>query len=103
MFRLYYYMFMNECKAIEIFKALADPTRLDIVRRLAREPDAYVPSNDLVESCATLNKLSQPAMSHHFNKLVDAEVISERKIGTGKRYELNDELLLSIGIDPVKL
>lgn len=94
---------MNNYDVVEIFKALADPTRLDIVRRLAREPDASIPSNDLVESCSSLNKLSQPAMSHHFNKLVDARIVSARKVGTGKRYELNEELLLSIGIDPAKI
>lgn len=94
---------MDNYEVVEIFKALADPTRLDIIRRLAREPDAYIPSNDLVKSCSSETKLSQPAMSHHFNKLVDAHIISERKVGTGKRYELNEELLLSVGIDPAKV
>lgn len=93
----------NAYEAVEIFKALADPTRLDIVRRLASEPDAYVPSGDLIESCSSLTKLSQPAMSHHLNKLVDAGIISERKVGTGKRYELNEETLALAGIDPHKL
>jgi DNA-binding transcriptional ArsR family regulator len=48
-------------------------------------------------------KLSQPAMSHHFNKLVDAGVVSEEKRGTQKLYELNTALLKSIGIDVTKL
>lgn len=98
-------MFMNDnaYQAVEIFKALADPTRLDIVRRLAAEPDSFVPSGDLIEACSSIARLSQPAMSHHINKLVDAGIISERKIGTGKRYELNQEVLATAGIDPAKL
>lgn len=98
-------MFMNQSqtRAVEILKALADPTRLDVVRSLAAKPDDYVPSGDLVESCSTLTKLSQPAMSHHINKLVDAGILRELKVGTSKRYELNDELLQSIGINSSKL
>lgn len=95
-------MFMRNDKTIEILKSLADPTRLDIVRHLANVR-VFVPSNDLVGACSTLTRLSQPAMSHHFNKLVDAGVLSERKVGTEKRYELNLETLACVGIDPIKL
>ncbi len=93
---------MNDDKAVGILKALADPTRLDIVRKLASEP-SYVPSNEVVQACSTLTKLSQPAMSHHFGKLVDAGILDEIKVGTEKRYELNFALLTSVGINPKKL
>lgn len=95
-------MFMDKYEAVDIFKALADPARLDIVRRLAKEP-AFATSHDVVESCPSLSKLSQPAMSHHFNKLVDAGIIEETKTGTCKNYELNTKLLESVGINPNKL
>ncbi len=88
--------------SIIIFKSLADETRLSIVRRLAKETQE-IPSNEIVVSCATHLQLSQPAMSHHFNKLVAAGVILERKAGVTKFYLLNRELLESIGITPEKL
>ena len=82
-----------------VFKALADKTRLDIVRKLAT-CDGPISGCDIVSDCSAL---SQPAMSHHFNKLVDAGVLLEQKKGTEKSYELNREALAGIGIDPNKL
>lgn len=86
----------------EIFKALADDTRLGLVRKLA-ELNKPVASCDLVGSCASFLKLSQPAMSHHLNKLVDAGVITEGKVGVKKYYRLNRTLLRSAGINSNKL
>ncbi len=86
----------------DIIKALADDTRLNIVRTLAKL-DKPAPSCDLVASCASFLKLSQPAMSHHFSKLVDAGVILEEKQGVQKMYTLNHELLDSVGINAYKL
>jgi len=83
---------------VNIFKALADPTRLDIVRRLAKKPEDCASCSEV----SSVSSLSQPAMSHHFKKLVDAGVILERKKGTEKIYELNSDLLVSAGIDPSK-
>lgn len=85
-----------------ILKALADDTRLNIVRKLAQE-GGPVQSCAIVESCSTFLRLSQPAMSHHFSKLVDAGVISEIKVGSEKTYELNSESLRLIGVDANKL
>lgn len=85
-----------------VLKALADDTRLSIVRKLA-EQKCPTNSCDLVQSCASFLQLSQPAMSHHFSKLVDAGVVIESKKGTQKIYELNDDVLRSIGIDATKL
>ncbi len=90
---------MAAVNTITILKALADKTRLDIVRALVRD------HND-TKSCSevsAVSSLSQPAMSHHFGKLVDAGVLLERKSGTEKIYELNSELLARAGIDPKKL
>jgi len=89
---------MNDSN-VAIFKALADKTRLDIVRSLSKKPDDCASCNE-VSSCSSL---SQPAMSHHFKKLVDAGLILERKQGTEKIYELNHSLFKSIGINPGKL
>jgi ArsR family transcriptional regulator len=84
---------------IAVLKALADKTRLDIVRTLVKDRDDTA-------SCAevsTCSNLSQPAMSHHFKKLVDAGVLRESKQGTEKIYELNTPLLQKMGIDTKKL
>jgi ArsR family transcriptional regulator, arsenate/arsenite/antimonite-responsive transcriptional repressor len=83
--------------SISILKALADETRLDIIRRLQKSNEA---------SCteiSTCSRLSQPAMSHHFNKLVEAGVLKESKHGTEKFYELDIKQLDSHGIDINKL
>jgi DNA-binding transcriptional ArsR family regulator len=93
---------MEQQQTVEVLKALADETRLSIVRKLAVQPVA-VSSCDIVESCASFLSLSQPAMSHHFGKLVTAGVLREEKQGTKKAYRLNDALLTSIGVDVTKL
>ena len=86
---------MSEVLIIEILKALGDKTRLDIVRKLAREERGASCSD--VSTCSSL---SQPAMSHHFSKLVEANVLTENKDGKEKIYQLNRELLQANGIDP---
>lgn len=86
----------------EILKSLADDTRLSIVRRLTKE-GCEVTSKDIVSGCGTALQLSQPTMSHHFQKLVASGVIREHKTGVEKRYSLDIALLNSIGIDPTKL
>lgn len=80
---------------VNLLKALADKTRLDIVRELIRQEDC--------SSCTKVSRvssLSQPAMSHHFHKLVEAGVILEEKEGKEKLYTLNKELLEAKGISP---
>lgn len=80
---------------VNLLKALADKTRLDIVRQLA--------CTDTSSPCSKVSKLSclsQPAMSHHFHKLVEAGVILEHKQGKEKFYTLNKELLEAKGLNP---
>lgn len=90
---------MHADNAVTILKALADKTRLDIVRTLVRDSDDTAARAEV----STCSSLSQPAMSHHFKKLVDAEVLHEKKVGTEKIYELNTTALIKVGIDPTKL
>jgi DNA-binding transcriptional ArsR family regulator len=92
----------SNSKTATVLKSLADDTRLSIVRKLALD-GCEVRSTDIINSCAEFHKLSQPAMSHHFSKLVSAGVLLERKAGVEKRYELNVELLSDIGVDASKL
>lgn len=88
--------------AATIFKSLGDETRLDIVRKLARE-GGEVNSKEIVSNCAAKLKLSQPTMSHHFHTLVSAGVILERKVGVEKYYQLNQPLLEEVGVDARKI
>ncbi len=93
---------MKTTNTVTILKSLADDTRMSIVRRLARD-ECEVAGSEIVEACAEFLKLSQPTMSHHFARLVQAGVLRERKMGTEKIYELDKSLLASIGIDVTKL
>jgi len=81
----------------KIFKALSDDTRIEILRHVAREEEI---------ACQELMKrfpLSQPTMSHHFNKLVEAGVLNNRKDGVLWFYTLNAKFLTNIGIDIAKI
>lgn len=92
---------MEQVQTVAILKALADDTRLAIIRRIAKGTCAMA-SCDIVNSCESTN-LSQPAMSHHFSKLVHAGVLREEKQGTSKVYRINTEALNAVGIDVTKL
>jgi ArsR family transcriptional regulator len=90
---------MHEDTFVTVFKALADKTRLDIVRNIASCPKDTASCADV----SAYSTLSQPAMSHHFKKLVEAGVLLEQKVGTEKSYELNHKLFAMLGINPDKL
>lgn len=88
---------MNRRKAITILKALSDDTRLEVVRIIGEKGEI---------SCSELQKnfrLSQPTLSHHFNKMVQTEIISFRKEGTSHIYSLNKKVLEEAGINIQKL
>lgn len=92
-------MIMHENQTVAVLKALADPTRLKLVRQLAACPTGAKTCSDL----SARSDLSQPAMSHHFSRLAAAGVVSEIKTGTHKSYELNRQLLERCGVNPDKL
>lgn len=89
-------------KTIEVLKALADETRLGLVRKLLAQPSPQL-TCDIIGRCEALSSLSQPTISHHIAKLVDAGVLLESKTGKQKVYSVNQPLLLSLGIDITKL
>ncbi len=65
------------------FKALADPTRVAIVNRLAADGECCV--CHLVEE----SDLSQPTVSHHLKILRDAGLVESERRGTWAYYRLN--------------
>ncbi len=90
---------MKDNQTIAVLKALADPTRLKMVRVLASCPTGQKTCGELSNKA----ELSQPAMSHHFAKLSMAGIVSEEKLGTQKLYSLNTKLLSELGINVNKL
>jgi ArsR family transcriptional regulator len=74
------------------FKALADPTRVAIVNRLAGAPEVCV--CDLTDAF----DLSQPTISHHLRVLREAGLVDVTRRGTWAYYRLVPE-----AIQPLRL
>lgn len=82
---------------VKVLKALADETRLGILRLLNSRGEM---------SCRALSEkipLTQPTLSHHFGKLQDADVLRVRKSGVHHFYSVNVPLLKDLGINLEKL
>src|SRR5947209_20478800 len=66
----------------DAFKALADPTRREILRLLRR---GEMTAGELAERFP----ISKPSMSHHFAVLKQADLITDRRQGQQIFYALN--------------
>ncbi len=66
----------------EVFKALSDPSRREILQRLKEK--AKTPSELLEEI-----EISQPTLSHHLDILKRASLIEGEREGQFIRYSLN--------------
>lgn len=93
---------MKHDTSVKVLRALGDEVRLGMVRSIVYEKRPVSGCN-IVSSCTSLTKLSQPAISHHFHKLVEAGVLIEAKDGVAKSYRLDRKLLKSLGINIHKL
>jgi len=65
----------------DVFRAIADPTRRAILDRLRAGP---TPVNALADDF----RQSRPAISKHLRVLRRARLVSERRVGRERRYEL---------------
>jgi DNA-binding transcriptional ArsR family regulator len=65
-------------------EALGDPTRFAIFQRLVRQPQA-------VSRVAAGLPVSRPAVSQHLKVLKNARLVTDRKAGTRRIYEVNRE------------
>ena len=72
---------------IKILQAIAEPTRLAIVRQLAS--DGEVCACDFTDCCG----VSQPTISHHLKVLRDAGLVESSRRGTWAYYRLVPEAL----------
>jgi DNA-binding transcriptional ArsR family regulator len=64
--------------------ALSDPTRMTIFQTLAAGPAAVT---DLAETLP----VTRPAVSQHLRVLKDAGLVTDKKAGTRRLYQLNPE------------
>lgn len=80
---------MNNLEYISIFKALADETRLSIVKML---------TNGELCGCKILEnfKITQPTLSYHMKALCDSGLVEGRRDGAWMRYTLNKEVFESV-------
>lgn len=80
---------MNEESAV--FRAVADPTRRDILRLLS---SSRRPVGDLA---ASFPDISRPAVSKHLRILRQAGLVAETRDGRRRLYRLRPETLAAIG------
>jgi ArsR family transcriptional regulator len=76
-----------------VFKALADPHRVKIVNLLATSPDPVC----VCEFTGPL-RLSQPTVSHHLKKLVDAGLLEREQRGTWAYYSLDRDAIARLAL-----
>lgn len=72
----------KELDSLKMLKALADPNRLRIVKRISRQDD--VCALELLDDL----KITQPTLSHHMKTLVECGLVESRKAGRWRRYSL---------------
>ena len=70
-----------------VLKAIADPTRLQILSLINSQPEAKACVCDLAASIS----VSQPTISHHLRILREAGIVASEKRGTWVWYSLNPE------------
>jgi len=71
----------------ELFKALADPARVRILNILATSGGEPVCVCHLIEPL----ELSQPTVSHHMRKLLDAGLVEREQRGKWAYFSLNSD------------
>ena len=76
---------------IQLLAALADPTRLEILRELASSPE--VCACDFTSCC----DVSQPTVSHHLKVLRDAGAVTSERRGNWVFYQIAPNLIERLG------
>ena len=77
----------------ELFKALGDPARVRLVNLLATA-DGPVCMCDLIEPVG----LSQPTVSHHMKKLLEAGLVEREQRGKWAYFSLNRDAALKLAV-----
>lgn len=76
-----------EFNTIEVLKALADPIRLTIIKRLSSKCELC--------ACNILDdfNITQPTLSFHMKKLTSCGLVNVRKEGVWMKYSINTAFL----------
>lgn len=72
-----------------LFKALADPTRIRLLHHVAASPEGTACACHLPESLG----ISQPTLSHHLKKLVEAGLLTREQRGRWAHYTVSQDAL----------
>lgn len=86
---------LTEAEAIRLFKCLADKSRLQILKSLAKE-DMYV------ERLAERLGLTPPTVSFHLKKLADAGAVTSYKSQYYMMYSLNRQVFATSILDIIQ-
>ncbi|MFC0273523.1 ArsR/SmtB family transcription factor [Metabacillus herbersteinensis] len=73
----------------DVFQAIADPTRREVLRLLAEKE---LPISEI----SSHFPISRTAVAKHLHILSEAELVSGRKVGREKRYRLQPEPLTEL-------
>lgn len=76
---------------IQLLAALADPTRMEIMRELAGKPE--VCACDFTSCCT----VAQPTVSHHLKVLRDAGAVTSERRGNWVFYSIAPNLMERLG------
>lgn len=76
----------------EVMKALADPVRLRLLRFVADAPDTTACACHLPGALG----ISQPTLSHHLKKLVDAGLLLREQRGRWVHYRIRTRPLVPL-------
>lgn len=74
---------------MDVFDALADPTRRRLLARLARGPHT-------VTELATTEPVSRPAVSKHLRVLLESGAVTATAEGRHRRYRLRPDALAAV-------
>jgi len=72
----------QETLSVDIFRAISDPTRRRLLKLVATRE---LPVNELARAFA----MSRPAISQHLRVLLQAGLVSERRVGRERHYRLH--------------
>jgi ArsR family transcriptional regulator len=75
-----------------VLKALADPVRLRLLRLIAESPDTTACACHLPGALG----ISQPTLSHHLRRLVDAGLLVREQRGRWAHYRLQGQNLAPV-------
>jgi DNA-binding transcriptional ArsR family regulator len=73
----------------DVFQAIADPTRREVLRLLAEKE---LPISEITSHFP----MSRTAIAKHLHILSEAELVSGRKVGREKRYRMQPEPLTEL-------